>query len=82
MQGQDSPRQPGISPEGVSHLSQSKLLPLLMASAKTASSEGTIRMDCVVKDVDQQADSVSVLVQTKEVRFFQRFCLRVHKVFC
>ena len=72
MQGQDSPRQPDVSPEGVSHLSQSKLLPFLMASARTASSKGTIKMGCTVKNVEQRADSVSVLVQTQEVRFCNR----------
>lgn len=68
VQGQESPRQPEISPEGVSHLSQSKLLPLLMASARTASSKGTIRMGCTVKAVEQGSDSVTVTIQDKAVR--------------
>ncbi len=68
VQGQVSPSQPEISPEGVSHLSQSKLLPLLMASAKTAPSKGTIQMGSTVKAVEQRAGSVSVLVQTEAVR--------------
>lgn len=67
LQGQVSPKQPEISPEGVAHLSQSKLLPMLLDCARSYHSTADIRFDHKVTSVKTFGGHVNVRAEGLEV---------------
>ena len=75
MQGQQQPRMQHLSPEGVAHLSQNKLLPLLLHRALGANEPHSIRLGHAVESVQQGQQGVSCRVATAEVS-----CHRHHHV--
>ena len=70
MQGQDSPNQPHLSPVGVTHLSQNRLLPMLLDSAARRGAMGRVLFGQRVKAVAQETKGVAVTVETPEVHDF------------
>ena len=56
----------GLSPEGVAHLPQNKLLPLLLNSAARAG--GQVLMDHKIVGLAQDASGVLLQVQSEKVR--------------
>ena len=68
-QGQGSPRTPGVSPEPVAHLSQHRLLPLLLSSAAgpQANACGSVRFGQRVSAVTQNASSVLITASDMQV---------------
>ena len=67
MQGQQQPRMQHLSPEGVAHLSQNKLLPLLLQRALAANESNSIRLGHAVDSVQQSQQGVSCNVASEEV---------------
>lgn len=67
MQGQDSPRQAHLSPEGVTHLSQNRLLPMLLDSARREGAAGRVAFGQKVWAVAQDQQGVAVTVKTPKV---------------
>ena len=67
VQGQQQPRMQHLSPEGVAHLSQNKLLPLLLQRALGANEPHSIRLGHAVQSVQQTQPGVSCRVDTAEV---------------
>jgi hypothetical protein len=67
LQGQDSARMPGLSPEPVAHLSQHRLLPLLLASATAGDACGAVRFGQAVTGIAQAGSGLRVAVLDAEV---------------
>ena len=67
VQGQQQPRMQHLSPEGVAHLSQNKLLPLLLQRALAANESNSIRLGHAVDSVQQGQQGVSCSVASAEV---------------
>ena len=70
MQGQDSPHQPHLSPVGVTHLSQNRLLPMLLDSATRDGAAGRVLFGQIVKAVAQEPEGVAVTVESPKARLF------------
>ena len=67
VQGQAGPRMHDLSPEPVAHLSQHKLLPLLLHRAHRASGLDSIRFGHSLRQFQQHPDGVSCIVQPLQV---------------
>ena len=97
MQGQASPRTHDISPEPVAHLSQHRLVPMLLSHAASNAVGSAVRFDHTVTGVTQTCHTVTVATRTSQVcsleatpRLFQQqsalchtnACLAVHPGAC
>lgn len=58
FRGQTSPHRPQLSPAPVAHLSQNKLLPLLMRRATKPGSHAHVRYGCAVQSFQQDAEGL------------------------
>lgn len=67
VQGQDSPRVVDISPEPVAHLSQHRLVPMLLRCATSNALGSRVDFDQTVTHVSQTGDSVTVSTRTSQV---------------
>lgn len=69
-QGQSSPRTPGVSPEPVAHLSQHRLLPLLLscAAGPQAKGYGSVHFGQRVSAATQSGGSVLITASDMQVR--------------
>jgi 2-polyprenyl-6-methoxyphenol hydroxylase-like FAD-dependent oxidoreductase len=67
VQGQDDVYQQGLSPEGVTHLSQNRLLPMLLDSARREGAAGEVRFARRVRSVAQEHQGVRITVETETV---------------
>ena len=65
LQGQSSSVDPVVSPEGVAHLSQHRLLPLLHAHATAAHSQASIHFGHKVIGLHQDQDAVSITIESQ-----------------
>ena len=67
MQGQTGPRMHSISPEPVAHLSQHRLLPMLLTCALDNAVNSRVLFGRTVLKIEQSADRVSIFTRTSEV---------------
>ena len=67
LQGQAGPRMHDISPEPVAHLSQHRLLPMLLACALENAVNSRVLFDRTVLEINQPADHVSIVMRTSKV---------------
>lgn len=65
MQNRDSPRDESVSPEGVAHLSQHRLLPLLHAHAASFPGLASLRFGQQAAALQQEPGAVQVTVDRK-----------------
>ena len=68
LQGQAGPRMHNLSPEPVAHLSQHKLLPLLLHRAQAAAGPDSIRFGHQLQDFQQTANGIHCRIQPRQVR--------------
>ena len=62
-QGQDAPRVPERSPEGVAHLPQSRLLPMLLEVATSLGGPACVRFGHAVAGVRQTPSGVVAILE-------------------
>ncbi len=67
-QGQETPRMAQISPEPVAHLSQHRLVPMLLSCAASNTVGSSVVFDRTVTDVRQTGDNITVTTRTSQVR--------------
>jgi len=67
LQGQTGPRMHDLSPEPVVHLSQHKLLPLMLHRAHKRGGQDSIRFGHQLQRFQQSPDGVTCTVQTSQV---------------
>jgi len=67
VQGQIGPRMHDLSPEPVVHLSQHKLLPLMLHRAHRRCGQDSIRFGHQLQRFQQSPDGVTCTVQTSQV---------------
>ena len=79
LQGQTGPRMHDLSPEPVVHLSQHKLLPLLLHRAQNMAGLADIRFGHHLQLFQQQSTGVTCSVQPLQVTMFRSAsCLLSH----
>ncbi len=73
LQGQTGPRMHDLSPEPVVHLSQHKLLPLMLHRAHRRDGQDSIRFGHQLHHFQQSPDGVICTVQPSQVSIFTLF---------
>ena len=73
LQGQTGPRMHGLSPEPVVHLSQHKLLPLMLQRALSTNGPDSIRLGHQLHSLQQSPQGVTCHVQPLQV-----YCVVLH----
>ena len=67
VQGQGSPRMHDLSPEPVTHLSQHRLVPMLLKCASSNDANSSILFDHTVLGVKQSGESITVAITDSQV---------------
>jgi len=67
VQGQQSPRMHDISPEPVAHLSQHRLVPMLLECVSGKEMGSKVLFDSTVLEVRQSGDTVKAVTKTSQV---------------